>query len=352
MARAPNSQLRYSVWPEKDRRCWSDAFRAGLDPFDDFGPGAHLAGPTQKALQASYGRFLGYLSSNCPGMLCRPPEERVDRETVAKYVAFRLKTCSESGIAVDLHHLRLALRCICPAIDWSWLQTITKRIAAKGGAKRKKPPVVTSEKLYALGIEIMDHAAARAEAAGTVSKPDAMRYRDGLLIALLALLTLRRRTVTALRIGRQLFKSGDVWELDLPAEDLKAAHPLDYPVSPEVSLRIDTYVSRFRPHIPRASEHDGVWASNKGRPMDDGTIYDMVRRRTLAKFGVPISLHDFRHGAGTFWSIHDPVNVRGVKDLLGHSSFETTGHYITAQSRLAGHALQRAINRARKRPLS
>jgi integrase len=83
--------------------------------------------------------------------------------------------------------------------------------------------------------------------------------------------------------------------------------------------------------------------------MDDGTIYDMVRRRTLAKFGFPISLHDFRHGAGTFWSIHDPVNVKGVKDLLGHASFATTEHYIMAQSRLAGRALQRAIDRARKR---
>ena len=63
---------------------------------------------------------------------------------------------------------------------------------------------------------------------------------------------------------------------------------------------------------------------NKGRRMDPGTIYDTVRRRTRAAFGLPINLHRFRSAAGTFWSIQDPANVRGVKDLLGHESFNPT----------------------------
>jgi len=38
------------------------------------------------------------------------------------------------------------------------------------------------------------------------------------------------------------------------------------------------------------------------------------------------------------------VNVRGVKDLLGHATFDTTGkHYIGAQSRLAGRALAKVL---------
>jgi len=55
-------------------------------------------------------------------------------------------------------------------------------------------------------------------------------------------------------------------------------------------------------------------------------------------------LHRFRAAAGALWSVHDPASVRGVKDLLGHASFDTTeGHYIMGQSRLAGRALARAI---------
>src|SRR6478736_2478120 len=69
-----------------------------------------------------------------------------------------------------------------------------------------------------------------------------------------------------------------------------------------------------------------------------------ARRRTRKAFGFSVNLHRFRHAAVTFWSIHDPRNVRGAKDLLGHASFATTEkHYIMAQSRMAGRALALAI---------
>jgi integrase/recombinase XerD len=69
-----------------------------------------------------------------------------------------------------------------------------------------------------------------------------------------------------------------------------------------------------------------------------------VRRRTRKAFGFTVNPHRFRHAAASFWSIHDPANVRGAKDLLGHASFGMTEkHYIMAQSRLAGRSLARAI---------
>jgi integrase/recombinase XerD len=349
MTRAPNMQLPYATWPEEDRKRWAAANKSGADPFDDCGPAAHLAEPSRRALEASYGRFLGFAASKHPHVLERAPDMRLDRDSIADYVAFRRRTCSESGIAIDLHHLRLALSYICPATDWSWLATITKRIAAKARPKPQKHHLVTSERLYALGIELMDRAVANAAAAQDVSKADAFSYRDGLLIALLALIAPRRRTVAALRISQQLVKSGDLWGLDLPAQDIKTKRALDYPISYDLSQRIDLYLANFRCRIPGAAEHDGLWPSNKGHLMDDGTIYDTVRRRTKAAFGFPVNLHRFRSAAGTFWSIHDPANVRGVKDLLGHSSFDPTEkYYIMRQSRTAGRALARAIGRTNR----
>jgi integrase/recombinase XerD len=201
------------------------------------------------------------------------------------------------------------------------------------------------ERLYALGIGLIDQAIASAEDTEEVSKADAFSYRDGLLIALLAYLPLRRRTFAALRIGQQLVKSGNLWALDIPAQDVKTRRPLDYPISVDLSRRIDLYLGQFRCRISGAGEHDGLWSSDMGRPMDAGTIYDTVRRRTSAAFGFPINLHRFRLAAGTFWSIHDPVNVRGVKDLFGHATFDPTEkHYIMARTRLAGRDLARAIS--------
>ena len=205
-----------------------------------------------------------------------------------------------------------------------------------GSNAKRKPPkhhLVTSETLYALGLKLMDEVVATSHAATQASKADAMKYRDGLLIALEALVLLRRRTLAALRIGQQLVKSGNLWELVIPAQDTKTRRALDFPISIELSRRIDVYVGQFRGRIPRAAQHDGLWPSNKGRLMDHGTIYDTVRRPTREAFGFPVGLHCFRSAAGTFWSIHDPINVRGVK-----GTYWVTLHSIQQKSITSWHS--------------
>ena len=85
--------------------------------------------------------------------------------------------------------------------------------------------------------------------------------------------------------------------------------------------------------------------------MTAGAIYMAINRQTKKALGFGLSLHRFRHAAASLWSTNDPVNVRGVKDLLGHASFATTEkHYIMSQSRIAGRALARVIDNAAKRP--
>jgi hypothetical protein len=121
--------------------------------------------------------------------------------------------------------------------------------------------------------------------------------------ALLALVPVRSRTLAALRIGKHLVKTGDLWALDIPAVDTKSRRPLDYPVSTELSARIDLYLERFRCHLRGADTHSGLWASNRGRPMSARAISFGVRRRTKKAFGFAVNLHRFRHAASSFWSI-------------------------------------------------
>jgi integrase len=345
MPGAPILGLPFEAWPLDDQERWEAAFRAPEDPFDEAGPASHLALTTRRALRSSYGIFLGFIARNHSELFVRPPATRLDRELAAEYLAWRRTTCANVTLANDLHLLRRALGYMCPTADLSWLRPIANRIAALAQPKSTNFHLVTSDQLYALGMDLMD----RADQTNPVCKVDAFQYRDGLIIALLALIPLRRRTLAALRIGEHLQKSGHLWVLDIPAADTKAGRSLDYPVSENLSARIDRYLAKFRDVIAGASKHDGLWASSQGRPMHHGAIYDAVQRRTRKELGFPVNLHRFRHGAATFWSIHDPVNVRGAKDLLGHSSFGTTEkHYIRAQSRLAGRTLARAVGSTRR----
>jgi len=157
-------------------------------------------------------------------------------------------------------------------------------------------------------------------------------------------LPLRRRTLAALTVNQHLVKIGDQWLLDIPAADTKTFRALEFPIPHALFEGIDLYLADFRGAISGANTHQGLWPSAKGHPMNGGAIYDAVRRRTTEALGFPVNLHRFRSAAGYFWSISDPVNVRGVKDLLGHATFDTTGkHYIGAQSRLAGRALAKVL---------
>src|SRR5262245_16683166 len=336
----PILELAFAAWPESDQKLWESAFREADNPFDDCGSAAHLAPATRRSLRSSYGIFLGFLTSRHADLLTRPPAARLDRPLAEIYVAWRRTTCSDAAVANDLHQLRRAIGYMCPGSDWAWLLLIAKSIAARAQSKPPKLHLVSSEQLYALGIELMD----KADTSDRTRKVDAFRYRDGLIIALLAVIPLRRRTLAALCIGENLVKSGDLWLLDIPAKDTKTRRALEYPLSAQLSARIDMYLEKFRSKIPGSTAHSGLWSSNLGCPMTGGAIYDGVRKRTVKAFGFAINLHRFRHAAGTLWSIHDPKNVRGAKDLLGHASFGTTEkHYITAHSRLAGRALARAI---------
>ena len=345
MSRASKKQLLFREWPDDDQQHWKTIFEPA-DLFDEAGRGAHLAPSTREALRASYAQYLRFVSDHHSELLDRPPEARIDRQLIAEYASLLRKTNQEPSVVINLRHLRLALRLICPNVDWSWLLTITKRIAAVAPRKTRKQPLVTIERLYLLGIELMDHAVADARRHGEISKQTGMEYRDGLLIALLALFILRRRTVTAIRIGKQLVRSGELWALAIPPEDTKNDQALDFSISVDMSRRINVYLEDFRVRLPGAASHNGLWASNKRGPMSDSAIYDAVRRRAKKAFGVGVNLHRFRHAAASFWSIQDPVNERGVKDLAGHASYDKTTdkYYVMGQSRLAGRALAKAID--------
>lgn len=333
--------LPYAEWPEEDRRLWYAAFKKGAGPFDDCGRGAYLSERSQQQLQYAYAKFLKFVAVKHPDRLGCTSAARVGVDMVEQFVKFQPATCGDLTISIYLYHLGLVLKSIYPASDWSWLVTISKRIAARGKEKRKKYHLVTSETLYALGIALMDGAFSSGKPVTASSVQTT--YRDGFIIAFLALIPLRRRTLGLLRIGQHLVKSGADWAIDIPASDTKLKRPLEFPLSPELSARIDFYLKEIRSRILGAKGNDYLWVSRCG-PMNDKMIYKSVRRRTQKALGFPVNLHRFRHAAATFWSVRDPVNVRGVKDLLGHATFATTEqHYIMAQSRMAGRALARAI---------
>jgi integrase/recombinase XerD len=344
MKRRARRYLLFSEWPLADRNLWEAKFAPRRDPFDALG--VDSSDRTIQQLQYTYGKFLFFLASQHPKLLDCAPADRVNAETIAEFVKWQPASCGSITVGIYVYHLWMALKSLCSGKDWSWLLGLSNRIKARGKARPERHHLVTSETLYLLGMELMDMALSSDKPATSWRVQSA--FRDGLIIALLASIPLRRRTLASLRIGKQLVRSGDGWALDIPAEDVKTGRPLEYPLSPELSRRIDIYVNEIRSRTAGAGSHDYLWASCRGRSFGGRSIYSAVRGRTRKALGFPINLHRFRRAAGTFWSVQDPQNVRGVKDLLGHADFSTTEkYYIMTQSRVAGRALAGIIDTLR-----
>jgi hypothetical protein len=143
MPRAPGApilELAITAWPSYDQKLWEKAFRPSDDPFDQCGPASHLAHATGRAMRSSYGIWLRFLSAMHAERLTGSPSERIDRELVVEYVAWRRRTCGALALASDLNKLRLAITYLCSGADLSWLQSIAKRLANQG-APNTNPPI-------------------------------------------------------------------------------------------------------------------------------------------------------------------------------------------------------------------
>ena len=188
-------------WPEADR----EAFRAAYEPGDLFdetgGPGAHLAEGTRRMIRTAYRRWLGFLKANHPDDLSMPPADRITPERVRAFIDHLSTETRASSVAIAADNLYYAARLIAPTTDWAWLRSLKSRLAvpcpARGSLRSPGPPWRTLD----FGIELMDEAL---KLPITGHKQREIQYRDGLLLALLSLWPIRRRSIAALTVSRHL----------------------------------------------------------------------------------------------------------------------------------------------------
>ena len=228
----PKLHLPFADWPEIDRQMWNAAVNSN-DPFDH-SSGARLAKTTLHKYWMEWRRFLGFLTITEPDILQRKPFERVTPERVRRFVEDLRKTNTAHSVAIQIDSLYGAARRLMPDEDWTWLRNMKTRlyaVAPRGSALR---PVITSVQLVDLGMVLME------ESNISTNKPirmaDAILFRDGLMIALLAQIPLRHKNFAALEIGRDVIKEDDNWSIVIPPEETKTRTYLDFEI-PKVNPR-------------------------------------------------------------------------------------------------------------------
>ena len=233
-----------------------------------------------------------------------------------------------------------------PNTDWTWLKSIKARLYATAPVRGATGPVITSVQLLELGQQLMDEIQPRLSSA--IRKVDAVQYRDGLMIALLAFIPIRRKNLAALEIGHQLIQEGDDWFIIIPPEETKARAPIEFALPEFLRPYLTSYLDIVRPRMLRRSSA-ALWVSPKGGALSYSAVWGIITRHSARRLGIHISPHDVRDAAATTWAIGAPDQIRISRDLLSHSDLRTTNrHYNRAKGIEASRACAQVIAGLRK----
>jgi integrase len=339
-------------WPKDDIKAFIKAYEPG-DIFDDTaGPGAHLTEGTRRMIRTASRRWLGFLTEYYPHDLLKPLADRITPDRVRAFIEHLAAEVRPTSVAIAIDNLCYAARLIAPTTDWRWLVSIKGRLAALARPADRFDRLVPPWQTFDLGIELMDEALVLPS---NGQKQRELQFRDGLILALLSLWLIRRRSIASLTLSRHVEFDAAGANMLLYPEDTKAKRAESFRVPEDKLLPyLLRYVKDIRPRLLGRSQHDGLWASYKGCPLSAGRIYDIVRTRTFKKFGKAMGLHDFRRAAATYLAMEAPDMVGLIPGMLQHASPDVgeriynLSRSVEASRRFAAHA---ARTRERLRPL-
>lgn len=344
--------LPVAEWPEADREAFKAAYEAG-DIFDETaGPGAHLAEGTRRMIRTAYRRWLGFLKASYPDDLSMAPAERFSRERLRAFVNHISIETQANSVSIAVSQLYNAARLIAPKTDWAWLRSLRSRLVSRTIPKDRFDRLVPPRHTLDLGIELMEEAL---KLPVTGHKQREIQYRDGLLLALISLWPIRRRSISALTVSRHLEFDDAGVNILLHPSDTKSKRSENYRVPEPIMPYLQRYLGEIRLRLLGRSNHDGLWAAYRGQALSDDRIYHIAQARILQKFGKPMGLHDFRRAASTFVAMDAPEKIGLIPGVLQHASPDVSDHhYNLARSMRAGHrfAAHLSKTRSRLRPLS
>ena len=331
-------------WPSADRDAWMLACRPN-QRLTRGGAGAHMKPVTLSDLARRYGYFLDFLD-RC-GLLDRSAAaaSHVTPGNVVSYIEELGERVSSVTTYGSIYKLRRASQLLDPRRDFGWLVEHEKDLALVMRPRSKADRLVLTEVLVECGLTLM----AEAERSATLSSlTKARQFRDGLMVAMLALHPIRLKNFASLEIGRNLVKIDGWWWIVLSATETKESRPDERRIDNLIAPSLETYLRKYRPLLEgRHTKSNGLWLSSlNGNPMTYHAVADAVTRSAGEATGVAVSPHMFRTAAASSAAVHAGYSPHLASALLHHRDRRVTEeHYNRASSLSAANDFGRLIRR-------
>jgi len=334
-----------SIWPIEDQSCWALAC-APKSPFED-GPGGELAEAspsTRTKYEKGWGRWLAFQAQHAPD----PASRRTAGKPQLQAFVEHLQAFGNSWGTIHnrLQELAVMLPIMGYDIDQRALDRFLATTRSRVRPVRSKAHVRPATELVDLGFKLM------ASADPLRGLDDAITFRDGLIIAFLALHPVRRRNLAAFDLGINLVPQSNGYMVTF--KTTKTGVPYEAILADALLEAMNKYLTEARPILMaqsgrwKAEIGAAVWVSSDGSPMSQEGLAGRIKLRTQDAFGTAISPHRFRDAAATYLAIADPARVRLAAPLLSHRSLSTTEqHYIQAEGLQAQQTYLKVIGRRR-----
>jgi integrase/recombinase XerD len=328
-------------WPTRDQAAWAAA-RKPAAPLDDGGLAAAWSAKTIRQAEKGYGLWLGGLARH--GLLDpeAAPGARLTRESLTLFGHELLARVAPQTAASRVRDLSVMIRALDPDADRTLVKrmqaTLTRR-ALPSRAKRER--MIAPALLFAAGLARMDRVAHEQHRKHDVRN---VRYRDGLMMAILAARAFRRGNLAQMRVGRHITKVDGVYVCSFTAAETKNRRELVEPLPAALTPYIDHYLAEVRPALLRGHVSDAFWVSTYRGALSEQAIYTNVCAATEEELGVRLSPHLFRDALATGIATDDPEHIRMASRLLGQADPRTAErHYIHAQAITASRRYNKVL---------
>jgi integrase len=336
--------LPFAQWPDADKILW----RQLVEVEDPFAPsaGGRLAPASLKRYFMGWRRFLGFLAISEPEALAIAPAERLDPERIKRFAKHLAETCSPGVVASAVEAAYHAARLMMPDADLRWLKNLKTRLYRAAPPKGQTRPAITSLQLLRLGQELMEEV--RPKLGLKLALADALRYRDGLMIALTAFAPLRPKNLAALDMVRHLHFAKGACTVVIGKDETKTGTGLEFEI-PELLLPdLDAYCRFMRPRLSSDPSCTALWVSAKGGALSYAAIAGIFARHSVQRLGIRLRPHDVRAAAATTWAIFSPEHIEVAQELLAHRNARTTTvHYNRARGIQASREFSKALAKLR-----
>ncbi|QIG47577.1 site-specific integrase [Nordella sp. HKS 07] len=333
--------LKIAEWPNADREAWERACRPARK-LGKGGTAAHLKPVSQKDLERRYGFFLDYIARASFLDMDAEAGAYVIPTNVDGYLAELKARLSSVTVYGSIRKLRRFVQLVAPDMDLGWLQEIEQDLDWAKQPTSKFDRIVDSDRIVQAGMTLM----AEAETAHHLTPlRRAHNYRNGLMIAFLAILPIRLKNFSALRIGKNLVNYRKHWQLIIPATDNKSGRADERPVPRFLAPYLDKYVEIYRPLLKPQS--DGLWVSTYGGDLSYKGCAQVVTETTRTTLGIAVSPHLMRSCAASTAYLHAGDDPDLASGLLQHvDKTVTERHYNRTRGASYGRAFSSLVEKA------